>query len=73
MNLDERVRKTTRSGLLSAVVYWIKCSSLPSEPRRQTRRFILMSVLWGPFLGLSVFYAVMMVVSMGGAMMAVFN
>ncbi len=41
-------------GVLSAIVYWVKSSSLPSEPRRDVRRFILTSILWGPFLGLAV-------------------
>jgi hypothetical protein len=60
-------------GILAAVLYWWKSSSLPSELRRETRRFILMSILWGPFLGLAVFYALLLVISLGGGMLAAFN
>lgn len=60
-------------GILSAVVYWLKSSSLPDEHRRQTRRFILLSILWGPFLGLAVFYAAVLVMSVGTTMVTAFN
>jgi hypothetical protein len=60
-------------GILSAVVYWLKSSSLPDEHRRQTRRFILLSIIWGPFLGLAVFYAAVLVMSTGTMMVAAFN
>jgi hypothetical protein len=60
-------------GILSAVIYWMKSSSLPSESRRDTRRFILTSILWGPFLGLAVFYALITVMSVGGVVIGAFN
>ncbi len=60
-------------GILSAVVYWLKSSSLPDEHRRQTRQFILLSIFWGPVLGLAVFYAAVLLMSMGTTMVAAFN
>jgi hypothetical protein len=60
-------------GILSAVVYWVRASSLPSDAKRDTRRFILASLLWGPLLGLGMFYGLAMVISMGGSMLAILS
>ncbi|HEY0938477.1 MAG TPA: hypothetical protein VGE08_00145 [Steroidobacter sp.] len=59
-------------GILWGIVYWVKSSSLPDEHRGHTRRFILLSLLWGPILGLGVFKIAMMAATTGAAVLTLF-
>jgi hypothetical protein len=60
-------------GTLAGILYWLRSSALPGEHRRRARRFILLSIVWGPVLGLGGFYAAMAVISMSGMILSLFS
>lgn len=60
-------------GILAGILYWLKSSTFPDEHGKHVRWFILLSILWGPVLGLGVLKIALMVLSVGAMVVHAFE
>ncbi|WP_372017081.1 hypothetical protein [Pseudoxanthomonas sp. 10H] len=60
-------------GLVAAVCYWRWSAVLPDAARRSVRRYILLSIAWGPLAGLAGFVILATTASVGIGVLAMFR
>jgi uncharacterized membrane protein YdjX (TVP38/TMEM64 family) len=60
-------------GVVSAIFYWVWAASLRRDLRQGVRSFILKSIVWGPFVGVAAFYALVTAISVSLGILNLFS